>query len=207
MSDKGEQWSDSGPIKIHISGIVKPSWRANVHGETIFRRCHIFPAMASSNQTPAGGDWGLSVKHALRSYPVFEPILIIIRLQNPDNTSKASKSLPNSRLKNLFQTSKSRQKSSFKFYAKLQLILTNLQPQHHDQTSVSMLWPKWGFKISTKPQLQNLDQTVSSSISNTNNIKMFWVGIFKGQSHIGKVLTTWASLLVTRRDNDKTWVC
>ena len=45
-------------------------------------------------------------------------------------------------IQNLFQTSKSRQKSSFKFYAKLQLILTNLQPQHHDQTSASMSWPK-----------------------------------------------------------------
>ena len=177
----------------HISGIVKPSWRANVHGETIFRRCHIFPAMASSNQTPAGGDWVLSVKHALRSYPVFEPILIIIRLQNPDNTSKASKSLPNSRLKNLFQTSKSRQKSSFKFQCQT---TANL-----DQSSASTSWPNFSFTVVTKIRVQNLYQTSASKsrlkcrqhvpqhqhIRNNNNLKKFLFGIFENQSHISQV--------------------
>ena len=39
---------------------------------------------------------------------------------------------------------------------------------------------------------ENLDQTFvitfqSINISNTKNIKKFWVGIFKGQSHISQV--------------------
>ena len=47
----------------------------------------------------------------------------------------------------------------------------------------------------TKLQLQNLDQTVvdpflNVNISNTNNIKKFWVGIFKGQGHISQVYYT-----------------
>ena len=60
--------------------------------------------------------------------------------------------------------------------------------QNLDQTSASISWPKIRFKISTKPQLQNLDQTVANTfLSNTIKIKKFWVGIFKGQSHINQV--------------------
>ena len=50
-------------------------------------------------------------------------------------------------------------------------------------------------------------------ISNTNNIKKFWVGIFKGQSHISKGsfsletgVSQLRSQLVTRVANDQTRV-
>ena len=44
----------------------------------------------------------------------------------------------------------------------------------------------------TKPQFQNLQQTVSNTIlitniTNSNNLKKFWVGIFTRQSHINQV--------------------
>ena len=78
------------------------------------------------------------------------------------------------------------------------------QPQNFDQISALKSWPKiylkilaklqlyarWKirFKISTKLQLQNLNQPiVDTFLSNTNNVKKFWVGIFKGQSHISQV--------------------
>ena len=71
-------------------------------------------------------------------------------------------------------------------------VLTKNIFENLDQTSASILWLKFKFQISTKPQFQNHAQTVvntflSINISNTNNIKKFWVDIFKDQSHTNQV--------------------
>ena len=98
-------------------------------------------------------------------------------------------------LPNLDQTSGSKSWPNFNFK-----ILIKSQPQSLDLKHTSKSWSNFSFniviktryKISTKPQLQNIDQTVvntflSINISNTTNIKKLWVGIFKGQSHISQV--------------------
>ena len=100
-------------------------------------------------------------------------------------------------LSNLYQTSASKPWPIFS-----QKISTQIQHFNLDRASASILWAKTRHKNSTKPQLQNLDQTVvntffSINFSNTNNIKKFWVGIFKGQSHISQVRYTGVSQLVS----------
>ena len=54
-------------------------------------------------------------------------------------------------------------------------------------------WQNFTFNILTNIQVENLDQNVvntflSINISNTSNIKKFWVGIFKSQSPNNQVL-------------------
>ena len=95
-------------------------------------------------------------------------------------------------------------------------ISTLIQTQNHDKNSASKSWPKLSFKVLTKIcfnfnftfsiltniQVQNLYQASASkfstkllstrtfqsiNISNTNNIKKFWVGIFKSQGHFSRV--------------------
>ena len=53
-----------------------------------------------------------------------------------------------------------------------------IQPQNLNKTSVSK----------SRPNVANTFLTINNS--NTNNTKKFWVGIFKGQSHISQVSTT-----------------
>ena len=45
--------------------------------------------------------------------------------------------------------------------------MTKLQPQNHDQTSASKLWPNFSFNVWSKLQLQNCGQT-SASTSRAN---------------------------------------
>ena len=83
------------------------------------------------------------------------------------------------------------QNISSKILTKLLLqILPELQLQNLDQTLCSKSEQKFSFM--TKPQLPNLQQTVANTIliiniSNSNNLNKFWVGIFKGKSHINQV--------------------
>ena len=96
-------------------------------------------------------------------------------------------------LQNLDQDSTSLplQNISSKILNKLLLqILPELQLQNLDQT----LWSKseQKFNFMTKPPLPNLQQAVANTfliinISNSNNLNKFWVGIFKGKSHINQV--------------------
>ena len=80
------------------------------------------------------------------------------------------------------------QNISSKILNKLLLqILPELQLQNLDQT----LWSKseQKFNFMTKPSLPNLQQAVANTfliinISNSNYLNKFWVGIFKGKSHI-----------------------
>ena len=77
------------------------------------------------------------------------------------------------------------------------------EPQNLDLNSASKSWQNFSIKswpTSSCPsaQLQNLGQTVvntflSKNISDTNNIKKFWVGIFKSQSraHISHYRHYW----------------
>ena len=90
----------------------------------------------------------------------------------------------------LFNHVTSWSKFSYRILTILKLKLPNLE-----QTPGSKCWPIFSKEISTKHQPQNLDQTVvdpflNFNISNTNNIKKFWVGIFKGQGHISQVYYT-----------------
>ena len=150
---------------------------------------------------------------AFISYHITSPRAINIQLQNLDQTS-ASKSWSNSFSKagpkfSLKIDKTSDLKSWPKFSYK---ILIKSQPQSLDKRVTSKSWPNFSFDILTKTQLWNLDQTVvnmflSINIPNINNIKKFWVGIFKSQSHITQVSTTGVSeWWVTRVDNDLTWI-
>ena len=76
-------------------------------------------------------------------------------------------------------------------------ILTKSQPQSLDQKFTSKSCPNFSFNIVTT-QLQNLDKLLSINIS---NVKTFWVGIVKGQSHISQVYLTAVSDLVTDKDS------
>ena len=107
--------------------------------------------------------------------------LIKIQPQNPNQTS-ASKAWPNLSLKVL---TKDIQNTKYKIYK----IYKNIS------------WPNFSFNIINTIKVQNLYQTSTSksrpnctflsiNISNTNNIKKFWVGIFKGQGHISQVYYT-----------------
>ena len=92
---------------------------------------------------------------------------------------------------NRIPTSLPLQNISSKILNKLLLqILPELQLQNLDQT----LWSKseQKFNFMTKPPLPNLQQAVANTfliinISNSNNLNKFWVGIFKGKSHINQV--------------------
>ena len=90
-------------------------------------------------------------------------------------------------------------------------ILTELPLQNLDQISASKSWPKTYFSLDTcfsinivtKIEVQNPYQTSAPkswpnccqhvphhqqlNIRNTNNLKKFWIGIFKGKSHISEV--------------------
>ena len=96
-------------------------------------------------------------------------------------------------LQNLDQDSTSLplQNISSKILNKLLLqILPELQLQNNDQTLCSKSEQKFNFM--TKPPLPYLQQAVANTIliiniSNNKNLNKFWVGIFKGQSHINQV--------------------
>ena len=114
-------------------------------------------------------------------------------------------------------------------------ILTKIQLHNLYRTSSAKCWTNSSFEILPKLQLQNLDQPLCSkserkfsfmtkrqllnqqavaniilNISNTNNLNKFWVGIFTRQGHINQVYQTGVSQsvseLVTRVNNDRTWV-
>ena len=145
-------------------------------------------------------------------YHITKPTAINIQLQNLDQTS-ASKSWSNSfskagpkfSLKIDIWDLESWPKFSYK-------ILIKSQPQSLDKRLTSRSWPNFSFDILTKTQLWNLDQTdvnmfSSINIRNINNIKKFWVGIFKSQCQITQVSTTGVNeWWVTRVDNELTWV-
>ena len=74
-------------------------------------------------------------------------------------------------------------------------IFIKSQPHSLDQKYTSISWQNFSFNIvtkikiqmSSKPQLQNLDQTINNTflginISNTSTMEKFAVGIFKGQN-------------------------
>ena len=136
------------------------------------------------------------------SYVKIQHSMVKIQLQNPNQTS-VSKSWPKLKMltnllpQNFDLSSASKSWANFSFnivtkkgsksWPNLSLkVLTKNKLQNIDLTSASISWPKTKFKISTKPQLQNLNETVvkiflSINISSTNNIKKFWVDIFKWQ--------------------------
>ena len=72
-------------------------------------------------------------------------------------------------------------------------MLNKLQLQNLAWTSTSKSWPTlvqkvWTkFSFMTKTQLPNLQQTVANTISNSNNLNKFWVGIITRQGHINQV--------------------
>ena len=135
----------------------------------------------------------IDIKHQTsKSWPNFSlKDLTKIQLQN-FRFNFSLKILTKIQLQNLFKTSKS--------WPNLKVLTKNI-PENLDQTSASITWPKFRFKIFTQPQLQNLDQTVVNMFlsTNTNNTKKFWVGTFKGQSHTSQVYQT----AVSQSVNDK----
>ena len=79
---------------------------------------------------------------------------------------------------------------SSSYWPNLLQILPELQLQNNDQTLCSKSEQKFNFM--TKPPLPYLQQAVANTIliiniSNNKNLNKFWVGIFKGQSHINQV--------------------
>ena len=74
--------------------------------------------------------------------------------------------------------------------------MPELQVQKLDQTLCSKYEQKFNFM--TKPQLLNLQQTVTNmiliiNIDNSNNINEFWVGIFTIKGHINQAYWTGVS--------------
>ena len=112
-------------------------------------------------------------------------------------TFKSYRKLIKLKPQKLNQTSVSRPKLSFKILTKLQLkIFTKFQLQGLDQTILqnldqapaSISWPKSRFKISASKSLRNCRQHVSQyQHQHRSIIKKFWVGIFRGHSHISQV--------------------
>ena len=89
--------------------------------------------------------------NALRSYPVFEPIVIITRLKIP-TILQSFKILTKFQIQNLFQTSasKSRQNFNLKISTKILLQILCQTTANLDQSSASTSWPNFSFKISIK---------------------------------------------------------
>ena len=133
-------------------------------------------------------------------------MLIKFHLKNL-NQASTSKSQPNISIST---------KCKLKILAKPSFrILTKIKLRNLNQTSAAKYWPNFSFKISPDSQLQNLDQTLCSksdkklsfmtkpqlpnleqtdanailitNISNSNNLKKFWVSIFTRQGHINQV--------------------
>ena len=125
-------------------------------------------------------------------------------------------------LRNLNQTSASQLNLNFKSLTNPTFrISTKIKLHNLNQASAEKYWSNFSFKILSELQLLNLDQTlwskseqkfnlmtklqhqtdfntcISIYISNSNNLKNFWVGIFACHGHIKFTKQQWVSQSVS----------
>ena len=172
--------------KVHFCQSIPPpsiiwNWsRGNGMGEREINNKHC-------QRTDGPRGWVLSSKY-LRQ--------VITQVDQNLNYTWASKSQPNICLKVLTKL----QLQNILPVFNLKVFNENIL-QNHDQILVSKPWQYIALKALTKIKVQILYQTSASKswlkcrqhvpqhqhICNNNNLKKFWVGIFKNQSHISQV--------------------